>query len=184
MKSAVYSVGDDLCAVLYERALVDGPLDLTVASRGISFPVGGDATGDCPTQGRASYPAFSADDRLAFMASANEGRSGQDVLDLAWTLFATDADGQPSKVLEGVSQPRGLGWLTVDRLMFSGALHGLGGIWSVRADGSDLVRIADESASWLAAAPDGKSIAAIRELAGGRILQTEVVIYDLGAAGL
>jgi hypothetical protein len=187
MKAAVYSVGDDLCAVLYERADRDAPVSTTVTAQGTTFEVGIDiaASADgCPDMGRASYPAFARDDRLAFMASANSGMGGQDLLDRPWALLVEAPGGSPSKILDGVRWPRGLTWLSDDRLVFSGSLGDTPGIWSVRADGEDLVRVADEEVSWLAASPDGQGLVAIREVLMRDAYVSDVVTYDLQESGL
>jgi hypothetical protein len=184
MRGAVYSVGDDLCSVLYEQGERDGPATLVVTAQSRSFNVGGDPPATCPTEGRASYPAISEHEDLAFMASANIGKSGQELLDLPWALFVKSTDGQPAMILDGIDGPRGLGWLNEDRLVFSGTVGGNGGIWSVRVDGTHLVRIADDSASWLAAAPDGHALAAIREGFVDGAWHTEAFTYDLRSAGL
>jgi hypothetical protein len=187
MTAAVYSVGDDLCAVLYERADSDSPLIATVESQGTKFDVGVDSASDpdrCPDRGRASYPAFARDDRLAFMASANSGMGGQDLLDRPWAIFIQAPGDSPSKILEGVHEPRGLTWLSDDRLVFSGTLGDSSGIWSVKAEGDDLVRVADAAASWLAVSPDGHGLVAIREVLLGDEYTSDVVIYDLQGTGL
>jgi hypothetical protein len=185
MAAAVYSVGD-LCAVLYEHADGDSPLRATVEAQGTKFDVGLNPATDpdgCPVRGRASYPAFARDDRLSFMASANSGREGQDLIDLPWALFVQAAGEDPREALDGIVWPRGLAWLDDDRLVFSGAVGGVSGIWSIRADGEDLVRVADEEASWLAVSPDGHAIVVIRATLGDQYA-TDIVTYDLGGAGL
>jgi hypothetical protein len=187
MTAAVYSVGDDLCAVLYERTDKDLPLKATVKAQGTTFDVGLETASDpdrCPDRGRASYPAFGRHDQLAFMASANSGREGQDLIDLPWALFVQAEDEDPREALDGIVWPRGLAWLDDDRLVFSGAVGGVLGIWSIRADGKDLVRVADEEASWLAVSPDSHGLVAIREVLLGDDYVTDVVTYDLQKSGL
>ena len=187
MKAAVYSVGDDLCSVLYERGDRDAPVSTTVTAQGTTFEIGIDlaATADrCPDKGRASYPTFTRDDRLAFMASANSGMGGQELLDRPWALFVQAPGDAPSEILDGVHEPRGLTWLSDDRLIFSGSLGDSSGIWSVKADGEDLVRVADAPASWLSAWPDRHGLVAIREVLLGDDYVSEVVTYDLQKSGL
>jgi hypothetical protein len=156
-----------------------------VVAQGTTFALGQDLTLDsdrCPDEGRAMLPSIFRDGTLAFFASASSGRLGQDRLDLPWTLFLQEPGKDPQSVLDGVRWPRGLHWLSEDRVVFSGAVGDAAGIWSVQPDGKGLTLITDEVPSWLTVAPDGAHLAGILDQPGADV--TFVRTYDLTTAGL
>jgi len=186
--SIVYSTGDNLCTTLYRYADGDRPVDLEVDVDGRRFAAGQDLSvspDGCPKDGRAGYPAFSADGRtLAFMASSDgDTLLGQALLDRPWTILVV-RDGEPVPVLGGLGEPTGLIWMADgERLVFAARLHGRLGLWSIHPDGSGLTSISSMDAIHIAPDPAGNAVVAVlssRVLSDGEYADdSEVVIVDL-----
>lgn len=188
------AIGSQICHTLAWFG-PDGsePVDLVIGAGDASFNLAeqyeGVGTADCPTMGRANWPAASADStQVAFFASpAAAGFAGQDRLDLPWDLYLLDLETMaPSLLLADVSNPRALRWAPDDdRLVFSGDIAGHGdGTWLIRVSDPEPRRLLADRLDRMAWSPDGTSVAGVlntRVTGGPR--EANIVVIDVEAAG-
>lgn len=166
-EEAIMSAGNGVCESL--ARIVNGrqvAWDLLIQGSGRRFNLsdkGGFGEDACNQTGRAEFPAVNTQGRVAFFASPQSvGVVGQSRLDQPWSLFALSAGGDPQVVVDTVESPHGLAWSgDGQRLVFSGAVGGRSGIWSVNANGEVLTLLSTVSLGWFALNPNNDRIAGI-----------------------
>lgn len=162
----VYGVGTPLCETLYRwTATSDGPLAVGVEIAGETVRLGEDITdveGACPFSGQASSPAINqSDGTLATFVQPSAGMSGQDRVDLPWSLVIVFGDtAQP--VLGNIAYPCCVAWTSSGDLIFSGVIDGQNGLYRVHRDGTDLERIGSVGLEYLSLSADGSTVIGVR----------------------
>jgi len=187
---AWFTAEGSLCATVYEfrtdqgQSPSDQPSSTTVQAQGHSFPLGEDlaaAPDRCTKLSRTDYPALGMNGDLSAFVSYVAGTDGQDRIDLPWALVSFP-DQQTNTVLDGVVEPRGLGFAADGQYIFAGTIAGLPGLWRIAPDGTGLTRLGDEDLPLLAMSPDAKHVVAIvqGELTPNPQAQPSMVVtYDL-----
>jgi hypothetical protein len=168
MSSVVYEVEGSLCATLRAHTVggEDAPLAASATVSGDVMALGEnlDANEDrCTRTGRAGRAVYGPDGKtLALVASPARGRTGQDRIDLPWGLVVVAPDGVATTILEGLREPMGLAWISVDELLVSGTLGDQEGVWRVPVRGGEPERAGLETLGSLALSPDRRSFAGFR----------------------
>lgn len=158
----VYGVGTPLCETLYRwTPTSDGPLAISVEVAGQTVSLGEnvtDALGACPTSGQARSPAIDqSDGALAAFVQPSGGMSGQDRIDLPWSLVVVSGS-TPTPVLDGVLYPCCTTWTNNGDLLFSGLVGGRNGLYLVHRDGTGLQRIGSRGLEYASLSPDGSTV--------------------------
>jgi hypothetical protein len=162
----IYGVGTPLCETLYRwTPTSDGPLEVSVEIAGETVLLGENITdveGSCPTSGQASSPAINqTDGALAAFVQPSGGATGQDRIDLPWSLVIVPGDAA-TDVLEGVVEPCCLDWTKDGELVFSGLIGGQNGVYSVHRDGTGLRRVGSIGLEYSSLSPDGSTLIGVQ----------------------
>jgi hypothetical protein len=161
----VYGVGQSLCETLYRwTSTSDGPLAMTVEIDGQTVWLGENITdveGACPSSGQARSPAINpTDGTLAAFVQPSGGATGQDRVDLPWSLVVVSAD-TAKPVLGGVLYGCCLTWTNAGDLLFSGILQGQAGLYLVHRAGTGLELIGSRELESISLSPDGSTVLAV-----------------------
>lgn len=168
----VYGVGLTLCQTLYRwTPTSDGPLAISVVIDGQTVRLGENITdevGRCVSSGQSREPAINPiDGALAAFVQPPHGRSGQDKIDLPWSLVVV-SDGVAVAVLDGLRYARCLAWTKEGDLVFSAdtGQHDvtLDGVYRVNRDGSGLMQIGTRALEFCSLTPDGSTLIGTEEL--------------------
>ncbi len=189
---AWFTAEGSLCATIYEfrsdqgQSPSDQPSSTNVQAQGHSFPLGEDlaaAPDRCTKFSRTDYPALGMNGDLSAFVSYVAGTDGQDRIDLPWALVSFPEQ-QTKTVLDGVVEPRGLGFAADGQYIFAGNIGGRPGLWRIQPNGVGLTRVGDKALPLMALSPDAKKVLAILvgNLTNPPETQTNAVImYDLAA---
>ncbi len=171
-----------LCGVIVEATL-DGPTTLPVTITGPSseFRLDDVTRGpDCAQRGWVEWPTWApSGDSIAFFAAPDAiGMLGPDRAFVPASLYVTKLDdSQASALLSGVVVPRGLRYAPDGGLLaFSGTIDGQPGVWTFDPSSNDLVKLYDQTFSWLDWSPDGGSIVGLETAGDPDAGQLQVVV--------
>ena len=186
---ALADFGSDICGSLAwvsDRGELS-PMELTVEAAGRSFSLGdayrGMRGGDCRDDGRAAWPSWSVDDKLAFFASPQSiGADGSARLAIPWSLFIADPDEDfATAVVHDVSSPRSLSWSPDgSRLAFARVPSAGSGTWLVDPQGT-LTQVSDVSLEWLSWDPSGTALIGLWRSGGPESAELEIVRINLAS---